>query len=66
LTPEIKPAKTGFLSTHNTGFTVLKTGGFYLFSGPENQLHSLMVVRCTSQHLAVIRVRRSLETWHSL
>jgi len=25
-----------------------------------------MVVRCTSQHPAIIRVRRSLETWHSL
>jgi len=25
-----------------------------------------MVVRCTSQHRAIIPVWRSLETWHSL
>jgi len=33
LTPEIKLAKTGFLSAQKTSFTVLKTGGFTWFSG---------------------------------
>ena len=28
LTPEIKPAKPGFLPAHKPGFTGLKTGGF--------------------------------------